>query len=193
MLNEDDKIWLIEFLNQSDITYALVAKTKFTSENSIARENTNNGNISNGFLLDILSIANSNTGSKQSFETRFGKEQTFSQLFDFCKLQKEYTFNSNVPHTSCLCKKCGKSSLFTKGLNHWKKIFREKFPTNPYGLIEKFSCNSGKGNYLLEKCLLWKSSETTDDMKLESSSDTDSSSEITDSSKSFPFSSLSFS
>ena len=74
MLNEDDKIWLIEFLNQSDITYALVAKTKFTSENSIARENTNNGNISNGFLLDILSIANSNTGSKQSFETRFDKE-----------------------------------------------------------------------------------------------------------------------
>ena len=191
VLNDDDKIWLIEFLNQSDITYALVAKTKFTSENSTVRENSNNGNISCGLLLDSLSIANSNTGSKKSFETRFGKELTFSQLFDFLKLQKEYTFNSNVPHTSCIYKKCGKSSLFANGLNHRKKIVSEKFPTNPYDLTEKFSCNSDEGNCLLEKYLPWKSSETIDYMKLDSYND--SSSENTYSSKSFPFPSLSFS
>ena len=170
-----------------DITYVLVAKTNFTSEKSTTRENIKNGNISYGLLLDILSIANSNTGCKKSFETRFGKKLTFSELFDFLKLQKEYTFNSNIPYTSCLCKKCGKSSLFAKGLNHRKKTFREKFPTNPYGLVKKFSCNSDEGNCLLEKCLLWKSSETIDDIKLESSSDTDSSCENAYSSKKFPF------
>ena len=39
---------------------------------------------------------------------------------------------------------------------------------------------------MLEKCSLWKSSETIDDMKLESSSDTDNNSENTYSSKTFP-------
>ena len=39
---------------------------------------------------------------------------------------------------------------------------------------------------MLEKCSLWKSSETIDDMKLEISPDTDSSSANTCSSKSFP-------
>ena len=39
---------------------------------------------------------------------------------------------------------------------------------------------------MLEKCSLWKSSETVDDMKMDSSSDTDSSSENIYSCKSFP-------
>ena len=60
------------------------------------------------------------------------------------------------------------------------------FPTNPYGLVEKFSCSSDEGNCMLEKCSLWKSSETVDDMKMDSSSDTDNSSENIYSCKSFP-------
>ena len=91
-----------------------------------------------------------------------------------------------MPHTSWLFEICGNSSLFAEGFNNQKKIFREKFPTNPHGLVEKFSCNSDKGNYMLEKCSIWKSSESIDDMKLESSSDTDSSSQNTCSSKTFP-------
>ena len=74
-----------------------------------------------------------------------------------------------MPHTSWLFEICGHSSLFAEGFNNQKKIFIEKFPTNPHGLAEKFSCNSDKGNYMLEKCSVWKSSESIDDMKLESS------------------------
>ena len=133
-----------------------------------------------------MSIANSNADSEQSLETRYGKELTFSQFYDFLKLHKEHTFNSNIPHISCFCKICGNSSFFGKGLNDRKSIFREKFLTKPHDLVEKFSCNTDEGECMLEKCSLWKSSETLDDMKLDSSSDTDSSSENTYSSKYFP-------
>ena len=44
--------------------------------------------------------------------------------------------------------------LFEKGLNIRKKISREKFPTNPHGLVEKFSCNSDEGRCMLGKCSL---------------------------------------
>ena len=154
-LNEDEKIWLIEFLNQSDITYTSLGRKdhvyfgKFNGERKYKQRQ---------YLLwpwrDILSIANSNAGSEQSFGTRFGKELTFSQLNDFLKLYKEYTFKSNILHASCLCEICGNSFLFAKELNNQKKIFRERFPTNPHGLVEKFSCNSDEGNFMLEKCSL---------------------------------------
>ena len=42
-------------------------------------------------------------------------------------------------------------------------------------LAEKFSCNSDEGDCMLEKCSLFKSSETINDVKFDSS-DTDSSS-----------------
>ena len=64
-----------------------------------------------------------------------------------------------------------------KRVEQSKEIFREKFPTNPHDLLERFSCNTDEGNCMLEKCSLWKSSETIDDMKLDSSSDIDSSRE----------------
>ena len=149
------RIWLIEFLDQSDITYTSFGRKdhlyfrKFNGEKKYKQRQ---------YLLwplrDILPVANSNAGSEQSFETRFDKELTFSQLYYFLKLHKEYTFKSNIPYTSCLCKICGNSSLFAKGLNNRKKIFRERFPTNPHGLVEKFSCNSDEGNFMLEKCSL---------------------------------------
>ena len=158
-LNEDEKIWLIEFLNQSNITYTSLGRKDhvyFLKFNGVRK------NKQQQYLLcplrDILSIANSNTGSEQSFETKFGKELTFPRLCEFLKLHKEYTLNSNIPHTSCLCEICRNSSLCAKGLNNREKIFREMFPTSPHGLVEKFSCNSDKGNCMFEKCSFWKSS-----------------------------------
>ena len=44
-------------------------------------------------LRDVFSIASSNAGSEESFETKFSKELTLSQSHDSLKLHKEYTFN----------------------------------------------------------------------------------------------------
>ena len=78
--NKDKKIWLIEFLNQSDITYTSLGRKdnvysgKFNGQRKYKQRQ---------YLLwplgDILSIANNNAGSEQSFGTMFGEESTFSQ------------------------------------------------------------------------------------------------------------------
>ena len=153
--NEDEKIWLIEFLNEIDITYTSAGCKdhlyigKFNGERKYKQRQ---------YLLwplhDILSIANSNTDSEES---------------------KEYAFSSNT----CLYEIWENSSLCAKRFNKRNKIFREKFPTNPHDLVEIFSCNSNGGNCMLEICSLCKSSEAIHDIELDSSSYTDSSSEKT--------------
>ena len=116
-------------------------------------------------LRDMWLIGNSNADKEESFGTKFGKDLTFSQLYDFVQLRKEHTFNSNIRHTSCLCEVCEDFSLLAKGLNNRKRISQEKFPTNPYDLVDKFSCNSDEGNCILAKCSLRKPHETIDDTK----------------------------
>ena len=96
---------------------------------------------------------------------------------NFLKLHEEYTFISNILHTSFSYEICGCSSVLAKGLKNRKRIFSEILPTSPHGLMEKFSCNFDEDNCMLEKCSLCKSSETIDVMKLDFSSDTDSGSE----------------
>ena len=130
-LNEDKKISLIEFLNRSDIMYTNPGRKdhvytgKFNGERKYKQRQ---------YLLwplrDILPITNSNTGSEESFEGKFGKEITFSQLYDYLKLQKKHSFNSVIPHTSYLYEMCENSSLLAKGLNNRKRIFRENFSIN---------------------------------------------------------------
>ena len=44
-------------------------------------------------------------------------------------------------------------------------------------MVKKLSCNSDEGNCILEKCSLCKSSESIDDIELDSLLNTDSSSE----------------
>ena len=51
---------------------------------------------------------------------------------------KEYCYNQNIPHGSCLCKMCGNFVSHAKGLNTRLLC---PLPTNPHELIERFSCN----------------------------------------------------
>ena len=60
-------------------------------------------------LREIVSIANRNEASDESFESKCNKKLTFSQLYDFLKIHKEYVYNINIPHASCLCEICENS------------------------------------------------------------------------------------
>ena len=113
------EIWLLKLLNRSDIT-----NTSLGNEDHIyigdfnSKRKYKQRQYLLWFLRDVLSAANSNVGSEESFETGFGKELTFLQFYDFLKLHKGYTFNSNIPHISCLCEIYENYSLFAKGLNN---------------------------------------------------------------------------
>lgn len=97
-------------------------------------------------IKDVLNIANGSGKIKvpDTFFHKFEKELTFSQLYDFLKAHKEYAFNKNIPHGSCLCEICENATLLAKALN---KVLENPIPSNPHDLVEKFACNLS-----LKKC-----------------------------------------
>ena len=89
--------------------------------------------------------------SEDSFEKKYGKPLKFSQLYDFFKSHKEYCYNKDIPHTSCLCEICENCVLLAKGLNG---RLVEPLPTNPHDLVETFCCNSDEPNCIHDMCPL---------------------------------------
>ena len=59
-------------------------------------------------------------------------------MYDFLKVHKEYSYNKNIPHGSCLYEICENCVLLARGLN---KKLKDSLPTNPNDLVEKFACN----------------------------------------------------
>ena len=47
-------------------------------------------------------ITNGNDEVNELFESKFNKKNTFSLLYDFLKSSKEYVYNTDIPHASCL-------------------------------------------------------------------------------------------
>ena len=191
VLNEEENIWLIEFLNRSDISYSNPGRKDHVHIGKIDGESKHK---QKQYLLwplrEIVSIANCKEAVDKSFESKFNKKLTFSQLYDFLKIHKEYIYNINIPHASCLCEICDNSLWLTKGLNELKREFKERLPNNPHDLVEKFSCDSDKAECMLEKCASCKSSvmidqrlveEALEDEDSKDSSESDSSRDSEDS------------
>ena len=117
-------------------------------------------------LRKIVSIANGNDEVNASLESKFDKKLTFSQLYDFLKSHKEYVYNTDIPHASCLCEICEKASLPVRGLNKQKKFNKKELPNNPYNLAERFSCISDVAECMLEKCISCKLFDLIDQIVL---------------------------
>ena len=102
-------------------------------------------------LRDIIDIGNVSGKIKiaTSFIQTFTKSLTFSQLYNFLKAWKEYSYNKNIPHGSCLCDIFETCVLLAKGLN--KKI-EEPLPKNPHYLVEKFACYLNIKKCVLDQC-----------------------------------------
>ena len=102
-------------------------------------------------IRDVLDIANGSGKIKvpDTFFRKFEKALTFSQLYDFLKVHKEYAFNKNIPHGSCLCEICENTTLLAKGLN---KVLENSIPSNPHDLVEKFACNLSLKQCALSQC-----------------------------------------
>ena len=134
-LNEVEKRWLIEFLVRADLTYTNPGR----KDVYIGKENPEWIYKQRLYLLwnlrDIIDIANG-TGKIEianSFIQTFNKSLTFSQLYDFLKTHKKYSYNKNIPHDSCLCDICENCVLLAKGLN--KKIEEPLRPSRFSGKV----------------------------------------------------------
>ena len=94
-----------------------------------------------GDLLDIIN----GTGKVEVTDQLL----TFSQLHDFVKYHKEYCYNQNISHGSCLCEICENCVLLGKGLNTRLLC---PLPTNPHELINRFLCNVQEINCVMDRC-----------------------------------------
>ena len=103
-LREVEKIWLIEFLNRSDVSYTNPGREDHMY---IGKVEGKRKYKQNQYILwplrEILFIANCAEIDEESFGLKFSKKLTFSKLYDFLKAHKEYVYKINIPRESCFC------------------------------------------------------------------------------------------
>ena len=151
-LTQDEQQWMVEFLARSDLTYTNPGRKDNVY---IGKENGQRIFKQKMYLLwtmrDILDIANGfgKIGISDTFENKFGKLLKFSQLYDFFKVHKEYAYNKNIPHGSCLCEICENCVLLARGLS---KKLDSPLPTNPHDLVEKFACDLNVRECAMDEC-----------------------------------------
>ena len=122
-ITEEEQSWLSEFLSQPDITYVTPGK-----KDQIYMRKVDGQKMfrPKKYLLwtlnDLLDIANGcsvSSNENNNFVTAFDRKQSFHQLYEFIKSNKEYIYNKNIPHGTYLCEICKNAVCFMKKLNNW--------------------------------------------------------------------------
>ena len=87
-------------------------------------------------LLDILNECEvTDIQTEDSFMNEFGRKLPFRQLYELIKSNKQYIYNENIAHATCLCKICENAVFFMQGLN--KSLRKElNLPLNPHDIVE---------------------------------------------------------
>ena len=178
-LSKEKKDWMIEFLSPSDMTYTNPGRQVNVYIGKVGGERKY---LPRQYLLwtlrDLLDIINR---TESNFVSTFSEKLTFSQLCDFTKTHKQFIYNKDISHTSCLCDTCKNTALLAKGLN--KRLpSSSHHPENPHDIVEKYSYPSDNKQCMSNNCEKCSSGELCQlPFNLPTESDTDSSSESDDS------------
>ena len=69
-------------------------------------------------LLDILNGCEvTGIQTENSFMNESGRKLSFLLLYELIKANKQYIYNKNIPHATCLCEICENTVFFMQGLN----------------------------------------------------------------------------
>ena len=154
-VTEEKQSWLSEILSQPDITYVTPGK-----KDQICMGKINGQKMlrQKKYLLwtlnDLLAIANGcsvSSNENNTFVTAFERKLSFRQLYEFIKSNKEYIYNKNIPHVTCLCEILENAIYFMKGLNNWLPN-GSQMPINPHNIVERFSCDSSSDDCMYSNC-----------------------------------------
>ena len=100
-------------------------------------------------LLEIINGSKSITNENfPSFTEAFEHETSFRQMFNFVKMHKEMAYNSDIPHSSCLCEVCKNVSLLAKGINSGLKS--SDISSSTHDLVETHTCDLSSKDCKLE-------------------------------------------
>ena len=103
-------------------------------------------------LLDVLNGCEvTGIQTEDSFLNEFGRKLSFRQLYELIKANKQYSYNKNIPHVTCLCEICKNVGFFMQGLNQSppKEL---NLQLNPHDIVEKFSCDSNNQDCMNSEC-----------------------------------------
>ena len=75
----------------------------------------------------------------------FGKDITFSSLYNYIKSQEHLIYNRDSPQSSCLHELCKNACRLAQEINNSRNFH---LPTNPHDLVEKYACNSDPKQYI---------------------------------------------
>ena len=143
-LIDEELEWLKEFLDRPDISYMNPGKKDHVY---VGKKNGVKVYEQKRYFLwkirDLHEIANGRSvikkGSGDSFSNPFGCPLKFALLYDLLKIHKQYVFKRDIPQWSCICELYENVTLLATYVN---KVLKDKLPTSPHDIVEKFSCSS---------------------------------------------------
>ena len=154
-ITEEELSWLSEFLSQPDITYVTPGKKdqiymrKLDGQKMFRQKKYLLWTLND--LLDIVNGCSVSTNENNTFVTGFNRKLSFRQLNEFIKSNKQYIYNKNIPHATCLCEICENAVYFMKELNNWLPN-RSEMSINPDDIAERFSCDSSFDVCMYSNC-----------------------------------------
>jgi len=105
-----------------------------------------------GVLLEIANGSNVLNKESDTFTSKFGVKSKFHQLYQFLKQHREYKWNQDLPHESCMCESCENSHLLTTAINRKIRDTSRKLPSSLKEIVEQFSCDRQNAECMLGIC-----------------------------------------
>ena len=104
--DDQERSWLIDFLDRQGITYTTPGKWDWVYMGKI---NGKKVYETKKYLLrmlnDLLDILNgcqvTGIQTEDSFMNEFERKLSFRQLYKLIKANKQYIYNKNIPHSTC--------------------------------------------------------------------------------------------
>ena len=104
--DDQERSWLIDFLDRQGITYTTPGKWDWVCMGKI---NGKKVYETKKYLLrmlnDLLDILNgcqvTGIQTEDSFMNEFERKLSFRQLYELIKANKQYIYNKNIPHSTC--------------------------------------------------------------------------------------------
>lgn len=121
-LSKSERPWVKKIFKRPDITYTTAGKNQ---QKYLGKINGQSQYAQIRYLLwnlkVLLHILNGNaTIDSERFLSKFSKDITFRQMYDFIKIHPEFVCNKDIPQSSCLCEVCENAAFVTKSIGSLK-------------------------------------------------------------------------
>ena len=158
VFSDDQKKFLLQFLEPPDISYTLQGRKDqvYMSKNAKGDKQYQAKHYLLSQIRDLVDILNRNSHTDElaSYKSSFEAEVNFSSLLDSSKSRNTF-YQQDIPEVSCLCDKCENIELLATGIRKAVPSLLELLPTTDRAIVQAFVCSTEDNNCahcLCSKC-----------------------------------------